>query len=132
MSTSASSLPSDSVMTSTWRIVLGYALMLVVAIGLLLVVLSHGENLTATAAATSTPTVAKHLEKPMVLYHVLVALVAVLLLGRWLGKLFVHFGQPRVIGEMVAGIMLGPSLLGRIWPDAMHFIMPTEGPNNIV
>ena len=46
------------------------------------------------------------------LYHVLLALVSILLLGRWLGKLFVHFGQPRVIGEMVAGIMLGPSLLG--------------------
>jgi Kef-type K+ transport system membrane component KefB len=43
-----------------------------------------------------------------------------------MGKLFVHFEQPRVIGEMVAGIMLGPSLLGRIWPDAMHFILPTD------
>jgi len=52
-------------------------------------------------------------------------------LGRWLGKLFVYFGQPRVIGEMVAGIMLGPSLLGRIWPEAMHFIFPTGSPTDI-
>jgi Kef-type K+ transport system membrane component KefB len=132
MSTSASSLSSGSLMTSTWRIVVGYLVTLVVAIGLLLWVLSYGEMLTAGAAATSTATTgAVHLEKSMVLYHVLVALVAILLLGRWLGKLFVHFGQPRVIGEMVAGIMLGPSLLGHIWPDAMHFILPTSGPNDI-
>jgi Kef-type K+ transport system membrane component KefB len=61
-----------------------------------------------------------------VLYHVLVALVSILLLGRWLGKLFVHFGQPRVIGEIVAGIALGPSLLGRVWPQATDFILPAD------
>jgi Kef-type K+ transport system membrane component KefB len=130
MSTSVSSDRSGPFMAGTWRIVLGYVVTLAVAIGLLLWVLSYGENL--TAAASATPAVgAAHLDKSMVLYHVLVALVAILLLGRWLGKLFVHFGQPRVIGEMVAGIMLGPSLLGRIWPDAMHFILPASGPNDI-
>ena len=128
MSTSASSLPSDSLMIAPWRIVLGYAVMLVVAIGLLLIVLTYGEKLTAGvgAAAELAESSSGHIEKNLVLYHVLVALVAILLLGRWLGKLFVHFGQPRVIGEMVAGIMLGPSLLGRVWPEAMHFILPTE------
>ena len=43
-----------------------------------------------------------------------------------MGKLFIHLGQPRVIGEMVAGIMLGPSLLGQIWPAAMDFILPAD------
>jgi Kef-type K+ transport system membrane component KefB len=119
-------------MTSTWRIVLGYALMVVCAVGLLFLVISYGEGQSAPMrvaahAGATTGVVAKS----EVLYHVLVALVAILLLGRWLGKLFVHFGQPRVIGEMVAGIMLGPSLLGHIWPDAMHFILPTSGPNDI-
>ena len=56
----------------------------------------------------------------------LLALVSILLLGRWMGKLFAYFGQPRVIGEMVAGIMLGPSLLGQIWPAAQHFILPAD------
>ena len=32
---------------------------------------------------------------------------------------FAKFQQPKVMGEMFAGIMLGPSLLGRIAPDAM-------------
>jgi Kef-type K+ transport system membrane component KefB len=43
-----------------------------------------------------------------------------------MGKLFVYFRQPRVIGEMVAGIMLGPSLLGQIWPAAQQFILPAD------
>src|SRR5262249_7140060 len=33
-------------------------------------------------------------------------------------------GQPPVIGEVVAGILLGPSLLGAISPDAMHLLIP--------
>jgi Kef-type K+ transport system membrane component KefB len=60
------------------------------------------------------------------LYHVLLSLVLILLLGRWLGKLCIYFGQPRVIGEMVAGIMLGPSLLGYFWPAATAFILPAH------
>jgi hypothetical protein len=105
-------------MTATWRIAVGYILMVVVAVGLLLLVLSYGEKLTAGvgAAAQTAPSGGGHIEKNLVLYHVLVALVAILLLGRWLGKLFVHFDQPRVIGEMVAGIMLGPSLLDASGP----------------
>src|SRR5580765_3950038 len=46
------------------------------------------------------------------LTQVLFALAAVILTGRLLAKLFVHIGQPPVIGEVVAGILLGPSLLG--------------------
>ncbi len=61
-----------------------------------------------------------------VLYHILFALTAITVLGRLLGKLCQHFGQPRVIGEIVAGIALGPSLLGQVWPDAMNFVLPQE------
>jgi Kef-type K+ transport system membrane component KefB len=109
---------------------LGYALMLAIAAGLLALVLMYGaRHLHLSPAAAETTTAmpsAGTADKTHVLYHVLLALVSILLLGRWLGKLFVHFEQPRVIGEMVAGIMLGPSLLGRIWPDAMHFIVPVD------
>jgi Kef-type K+ transport system membrane component KefB len=108
-------------------VVLGYALTVVVTIGLLLLVLAYGRQLTAdvpSAAHALTSSAATH--SSYVLYHVLVALVSILLLGRWLGKLFVHFGQPRVIGEIVAGIALGPSLLGRVWPQATDFILPAD------
>jgi Kef-type K+ transport system membrane component KefB len=132
MSANASSMSTRSHTSSIWRLVLGYALVVTIVIALILSVLNYGRNLVPAAGATahtaSTVGVAHGLSP---LYHVLLALVSILLLGRWLGKLFVHFGQPRVIGEMVAGIMLGPSLLGRVWPDAMHFILPTDPAHDI-
>ncbi|MEX0612179.1 MAG: cation:proton antiporter [Pirellulales bacterium] len=125
MSSSASSLAAEPPTSPTWRIVVGYALMVGVTISLIVVVLSLGGSLSpaaAEAARTAAPVGAAH--QLDALYHVLLALVLILLLGRWLGKLFIHFGQPRVIGEMVAGIMLGPSLLGHFWPQATAFILP--------
>ena len=60
------------------------------------------------------------------LLHLLTALAAVVLLGRILGRLFRSIRQPPVIGEVVAGIVLGPSLLGSLWPDAYAFILPAS------
>ena len=60
------------------------------------------------------------------LLHLLAALAAVVLLGRLLSRLFRVIHQPPVIGEVVAGIMLGPSLLGSIWPEAYAFILPAS------
>ena len=96
-----------------------YVITAIVFIGLIWPCLNYGDRLmpaTAAAEAATTHVAAAHAYSP--LYHVLLALVSILLLGRWMGKLFAYFGQPRVIGEMVAGIMLGPSLLGQIWPAA--------------
>lgn len=44
--------------------------------------------------------------------RVLVALTAIIALGLLLGRLFASVGQPPVIGEILAGILLGPSILG--------------------
>jgi Kef-type K+ transport system membrane component KefB len=60
------------------------------------------------------------------LLHVLIALLVVIVLARGIGKLFALFHQPPVIGEIVAGIMLGPSLLGRVAPEAAQFILPAQ------
>lgn len=53
----------------------------------------------------------------------LLALAAVLVLGRLLGRLLRHLGQPPVIGEVLAGILLGPSLIGPEWAAR---ILPVE------
>ena len=45
--------------------------------------------------------------------HVLIALTAVILTGLLLAKGCAYLGQPPVIGEVIAGIVLGPSFLGR-------------------
>ena len=60
-----------------------------------------------------------------VLWHLLVALAVVVVVGRLLGRLFAYIGQPPVIGEVIGGIMLGPSLLGQISPDAYQYLLPS-------
>jgi Kef-type K+ transport system membrane component KefB len=58
------------------------------------------------------------------LWHLLLALAAVVITGRVLGRVFRLIGQPPVIGEVVAGIALGPSLLGAVSPEAYAFLLP--------
>jgi Kef-type K+ transport system membrane component KefB len=59
-----------------------------------------------------------------VLEHVLATLAAVIAAGLLLGRLLRPLGQPPVVGEVLAGILLGPSLLGLVWPEAMHALIP--------
>ncbi|MEW6754928.1 MAG: cation:proton antiporter [Candidatus Latescibacterota bacterium] len=54
----------------------------------------------------------------------LLALAAVVVAGRLLSRLFHYLRQPPVIGEVVAGILLGPSLLGHLWPSGAAFPFP--------
>ena len=57
------------------------------------------------------------------LVNVLLALTVIMITARALGALFKKFNQPAVIGEVIGGIMLGPSLLGRIAPEAQVFVL---------
>jgi K+:H+ antiporter len=54
----------------------------------------------------------------------LLQVTLILIFARLVGALFVKIGQPSVIGEMVAGILLGPSLLGLAFPKIMSFLFP--------
>lgn len=58
------------------------------------------------------------------LHHVLAALGVIIMLTRGLGAVCLRFGQPAVIGEVVAGILLGPSVLGSLWPEAQAQLLP--------
>lgn len=60
------------------------------------------------------------------LARVLLALACILVTSRILGRIFLKFGQPRVVGEIAAGLLLGPSALGAISPTAMHWILPSQ------
>lgn len=55
-----------------------------------------------------------------------VGLVAVVALARLLGLLARKVGQPPVIGELAAGIVLGPSVLGRLAPDVFDWLFPDD------
>src|SRR6266478_3040421 len=58
------------------------------------------------------------------LLHVLLALVVVIATARGLGSIFRNAHQPPVVGEIIAGILLGPSLLGRVAPGASAYLFP--------
>ena len=59
------------------------------------------------------------------LEHLLLALIAILLVARVCGRALEKLHQPAVIGEMIAGILLGPTLLGHLFPQASSFLFPT-------
>jgi Kef-type K+ transport system membrane component KefB len=50
----------------------------------------------------------------------------ILLAARLFGWFFQYLGQPSVVGEMTAGIVLGPSLFGRFFPDAFAHVFPSS------
>jgi Kef-type K+ transport system membrane component KefB len=108
-----------------WLAAAAYVLMLAAAVGLFLVIRHYGEALPAPEAPPDAISVAAPKAGQVdVVAHVLAMLAAVVGLGYVLGRAFVYVGQPPVIGEVVAGILLGPSLLGAISPAAMHSLIP--------
>ncbi|MCY2961293.1 MAG: cation:proton antiporter [Planctomycetota bacterium] len=64
--------------------------------------------------------------------RLLVALGVLLVAARVLGELARKLNQPSVLGELAAGVLLGPALLGRVLPDAQAWLFPTEGPTKVV
>src|SRR5690349_5476060 len=51
-------------------------------------------------------------------------IIALLLTGRLLGELMQRVGQPAVLGQLIAGLLLGPSVLGALWPEAQQALFP--------
>jgi Kef-type K+ transport system membrane component KefB len=62
------------------------------------------------------------------LLYLLIDLVIIIVAARTFGQLARMVGQPSVIGEIVAGILLGPSLLGKIAPDFQRELFPPDVP----
>ncbi|HEY0685570.1 MAG TPA: cation:proton antiporter [Steroidobacter sp.] len=116
-----------------------YLVTLVVAIGAIAAVLQFGKSLPApidsslhqpavpagtSALAAMLQNLEGNLDHP--LSHLFIQLLVVVAAGRLIGKLFVSMGLPAVVGEMSAGILLGPSLFGLLAPAAFNFVFPTE------
>jgi len=58
-------------------------------------------------------------------------ILVIIVTSRLLGWLMSQIGQPTVIGEIIAGIMLGPSLLGMFFPEVSAFLFPAESLSNL-
>jgi Kef-type K+ transport system membrane component KefB/nucleotide-binding universal stress UspA family protein len=72
----------------------------------------------ATAAGATRP-FAEHMVAVLI-----VEIALILLVGRLLGEVMQRVGQPAVMGQLIAGIVLGPSVLGAFWPAASQAIFP--------
>lgn len=62
----------------------------------------------------------------------LVSVALLIGVARLLGELARRFHQPAILGELLAGVLLGPTVLGMIWPDFQTTLFPREGPNALV
>jgi Kef-type K+ transport system membrane component KefB len=63
--------------------------------------------------------------------RLLLQIVVIIAATQFLGAIFRRIGQPAVVGETVAGIVLGPSLLGLLFPGTFQFIFPLESLANL-
>ena len=116
--------------TAGTRAAAAYGLMIGGLVLLYLWIRSYGETLGAPpASGTAIFGSAASRANEGDLLHVLLALVVVIATARAMGSIFRSAGQPQVIGEILAGIVLGPSLLGRLAPGAEGYLFPaTVGP----
>lgn len=101
-----------------------YLLLLIAAIGIFWGICQFRERLPVPIASGDVVATVQHSRHVNVAAHVLTALTAVIALGNLLSWLLRRFGQPAVIGEVIAGILLGPSVLGAVSPAAMHWLIP--------
>ena len=61
----------------------------------------------------------------------LAQIVTIILVARLFGWIFKKIGQPTVIGEIIAGIVLGPSLVGMYFPEFSAALFPIESLGNL-
>ena len=78
------------------------------------------------ARSSPAPSSATSFGKLVAAFFIAVAIV--MLVARLFGLVAVRLGQPRVMGEVVAGIALGPTLLGAISPDLAGGALPERHP----
>jgi len=104
-----------------------YAAILVATLLAFLAIRAAGEGLAAPPRAGAAAFGARDATATRgPLAPVLGALIVVVAAARGLGIAFRRLGQPPVIGEVLAGIVLGPSLLGWLWPAGAAALVPPE------
>ena len=70
-----------------------------------------------------------NLEHPLAL--LLIQIITIVIVARIFGWIFRKIGQPTVIGEIIAGIVLGPSLFGMYFPDLKEALFPANSLGNL-
>lgn len=70
-----------------------------------------------------------NLEHPLAI--LLAQIVTIIFVARFFGWICKKIGQPSVIGEIIAGIVLGPSLIGSYFPEFSNALFPTQSLGNL-
>jgi Kef-type K+ transport system membrane component KefB len=81
-----------------------------------------GESASRSSFQEFTGSLSHSITEPMAV--LLLQIIVIIFFARIFGFLFKKIGQPAVIGEIVAGIILGPSILGLYFPEITHFLFP--------
>lgn len=102
-----------------------YLLLVGLPVLALLAVLAHGSGLPVQAGAGAIAEARAPADPlPFSVLRLLTQILVVIAAARLVGKAFRKIRQPQVVGEMAAGILLGPSLFGALWPAGYEAIFP--------
>ncbi len=107
---------------------------------LIFVIIQYGKNLQEGRVFNTKPTdssqwqqfvdaMQANLSHPLAI--LLIQIVTIILVARMFGWVFKKIGQPTVIGEIIAGIVLGPSLFGMYFPDFSATLFPPDSFGNL-
>jgi Kef-type K+ transport system membrane component KefB len=86
------------------------------------------QPVSASAESFWTP-ITHNIKHPISL--LLLQIIIILAVARIFGVLFSKLGQPSVVGEIIAGIFLGPSLMGLLFPEFLTFLFPKDSLKNL-
>ncbi len=115
-----------------------YFLMLAGIVSIILLVLNIGKDMKSDLVSTATSVAAeKHISSnllesfssPLIIF--ILQLIIIIVVSQCFVFLLKKIGQPAVIGEIIAGIVLGPSLLGGLFPEVSSFIFPKISLGNL-
>lgn len=96
--------------------------------------LEEGQNIVANVTTSNhwddfLITMQHNLQHPLSI--LLVQIITIILVARLFGWLCRKIGQPSVVGEIIAGIVLGPSLIGMYFPEISGLLFPKESLGNL-
>jgi Kef-type K+ transport system membrane component KefB len=117
-----------------------YLLVITIGAGFITVFMLFGARLEPAYPAAAHTLAGGHWENFKETYHqnlthplakLLLQILTIIVTARVLGFICSKFGQPTVLGEIVAGIFLGPSFLAHYFPAYSSFLFPPESLGNL-
>lgn len=103
------------------KLIIFYLITIIIGCAIFLGINQHGLNLFGHIDVQAS---GQAMSRMSSLGNVLLALVTIIVVARTCGYLFNKIHQPAVMGEVIGGIILGPSLLGRFAPNLIMFLIP--------